>query len=390
VALPFYTDGMNVPFNFFDTTPRDCWLEIDATQLSENVRRLEAHIQRPIFVAVKANAYGHGYGIAARAFIKGGARYLGVANYAEGRLLRELGIEVPILILGGLLPDEMKLAAAAGLEFFVFRPDHIEALRQMPKTKPIRVHIKVDTGMGRLGCFAEDVAELGAQLKAISGIIIAGMGTHFATASRPNNDHTNSQIDKFDQAIASLAAIGIRPEILHAANSSGALYHPRARYDMVRVGIVAYGVPPSSIVGPDIPVGVKTALTWHARITSSKILKANTTVGYGCEYVMSKDARVGILPVGYADGFQRIPKNVNSVLIDGQEHKTLGRISMDQCAVDLDGCADIMGAEAILLGRQGGKEITVQDLAKRWSETNTYGVYVGISPRVPRRIVGAL
>lgn len=382
---------MSIPYNFFDVTPRDCWVDIDATQLSENVRRLSISTERPVLVAVKANAYGHGYEIAARAFVKGGARYLGVANYAEGLLLQKMGIDVPILVLGALLPEEMKLTAAAGLEFFVFRPDHIETLRQIPKTsKPVRVHIKVDTGMGRLGCFPEEVEGIGAEIKKIPGVVLAGMGTHFATASKPGNDHTNSQIDKFDQAIASLAAIGLRPEIMHAANSSGALYHPRARYDMVRVGIVAYGVPPSSVVGPVIPEGVKTALTWRARVTSSKILPAKATVGYGCEYVMPRDARVGVLPVGYADGFNRVPKNVNSVLIDGQERKTLGRISMDQCAFDMDGLPDLTGAEVVLLGKQGDKEITVQQLAKRWGDTNTYGVYVGISPRVPRRIVGTV
>ncbi len=378
---------MTVPFNIFDTLPRDCWVNIDTAQLADNVRRLQAHIGRPVLVAIKANGYGHGYENAARAFLAGGARYLGVANYAEGFLLRQLGIAAPVLVLNGMMPNEMVLAAQAGLDFFVWRPDHIAALRQMPKTStPVRAHIKVDTGMGRLGCFPEEVAQIGEALKSMPNVTIAGLATHFAIASIPDNEHTNGQIAKFDQAIASLAAIGIRPEIIHAANSSGALYHPRARYDMVRVGIVAYGVPPSAVVGPDIPEGVKTALTWHARVTSSKILPANSSVSYGCEYVMPKDARIGILPVGYADGYHRIPKNANSVLIEGQERKILGRINMDQCMVDLDGLPDITGAEAVLLGKQGGKEISVGELSRRW-ETNTYGVYVGISPRVPRRIV---
>lgn len=379
---------MNVPYNFFDMTPRDCWVEINAAQLAENVRRLQAYVDRPLLVAVKANGYGHGYEIAARAFVKGGARYLGVANYAEGLLLRQLGLNIPVLVLSGLLPEEMALAAQAGLDFFVFRPDHIEAMRQMPKpAQGIRVHIKVDTGMGRLGCKPEEVAALGAALKEISGVTIAGMATHFAVASRPNNDHTNGQIDAFDRAIASLAAIGIRPEIIHAANSSGALYHPRARYDMVRVGIVAYGVPPSSIVGNVIPEGVQTALTWHARVTSSKRMAAGSTISYGCEYTLPTEARVGVLPVGYADGFFRIPKNVNSVLVEGRECKTLGRINNDQCMIDLGEMPDVTGAHAVLLGKQGEKEISVHDLAQRW-ETNTYSVYANIAMRVPRRVMG--
>ncbi len=379
---------MNVPFNFFDTVPRDCWLDIDACQLAENVRRLQAAIGRPLLVAVKANGYGHGYEIAAKAFLKGGAKYLGVANYGEGLLLRKLGITAPILLLSGLLPDEMTLAVAAGLEFFVFRPEHVEALKQMPKTaSSIRVHIKVDTGMGRIGCLPEEAAAIGAELKKIPNVAVAGLATHFAIASIPDNDHTNGQIEKFDRVIVSLAAIGIRPEIIHAANSSGALYHPRARYDMARVGMVAYGVPPSSFVGPDIPVGVKTALTWKARITSTKILPAGASVSYGCEYVMPKEGRVGILPVGYGDGYFRIPKNVNSVLVGGHECKTVGRINTDQCVIDLDDMPDMTGAEVVLLGQQGESEIPVQELARRW-QTNTYSVYINIAPRVPRRAIG--
>ena len=378
---------MTVPFNIFDTLPRDCWLTIDTAQLTENIRLLQKEVDRPVLVAIKANGYGHGYENAARAFLAGGARYLAVANYAEGYILRQLSITAPILILNGIQPPEMVLAAAAQLEFFVFRPDHLEALREMPKTgEPIRVHIKVDTGMGRLGCMPEEVASFGEALSQIKGIKIAGLATHFAIASRPNNDHTNGQIDKLEFAAAALAAKNIRPEIIHAANSSGALYHPRARFDMVRFGIVAYGVPPSSIVGPIVPTGVKTALTWHAKVTSSKVLPAGSTLSYGCEYTLPREARVGILPVGYADGFHRIPKESNTVLIEGKERKILGRVNMDQSIVDLEGLPDMTNVEVVLLGKQKGAELTVNELAKRW-ETNTYGVYVGISPRVPRRIL---
>jgi alanine racemase len=378
---------MTVPYNFFDQTPRDCWVDINAAQLAENVRHLQAFIGKPVLVAVKANGYGHGYEIAARAFLKGGAKYLGVANYGEGKLLRELGVTAPILALSALNISEMKLCADADIDFFVWRPDHIDALRQMPKSsKPIRAHIKVDTGMGRVGCHAEEVGALGAALKTIPDVAIAGLATHFAIASIPNNDHTNGQIDQFNHAIDALEEQGIRPEIIHAANSSAALYHPRARFDMVRIGVVAYGVPPSAVVGPVLPPGVKTALEWRARITSSKIMPQGSTISYGCEYVMPKEARVGIIPVGYADGFHRIPKNVNAVLVEGQERAVLGRINNDQCMIDLDGFPDLTGAEVVLLGKQGDKEISVQELARRW-ETNTYSVYAGIMPRVPRHVV---
>ncbi|MFY9287048.1 MAG: alanine racemase [Alphaproteobacteria bacterium] len=379
---------MTVPYNLFDTTYRDCWVTVDVAQLTQNAKSLQAFAERPILIAVKGNGYGHGYEQAAQAFEAARVRYLGVANYSEGLLLKQLGIKTPLLILGGMLPEEMKLAAAAGMEFFVFRPDHIQALKEMPKTSsPIRVHIKVDTGMGRLGCFPNEVARLGEELKKIPGVTIAGMATHFARASLPDNEHTNGQIEQFNQAASALQSIGIKPEFLHATNSSGTLYHPRARFDMVRMGVVAYGVPPSSAVGPIVPDGVKKALTWHARITSTRILSKGSKVSYGCEYEMTKDARVGVLPVGYVDGYHRIPKNINSVLVEGQERKILGRINMDQCMVDLDGFSDITGSEVVLLGKQGDKEISVEELARRW-ETNTYGVYSGIATRVPRRTSG--
>lgn len=368
----------------FDHLPRDCWVNVDTAQLTRNVQILQKHVDRPVLIAVKGNGYGHGYEIAARAFVAAGARYLGVAGLAEGLALRQAGVQAPVLILSGLLPHDMKLAAEAGLEFTAFRPDHVTALREIPKTsQPIRVHIKIDTGMGRLGCFPREAAAIAQAIKDIPGVTIAGLSTHFARASIPGNEHTEMQINNFEQAIASLAAIGIRPEIIHACNSSGSLYHPRARYDMVRMGIVAYGVRPSAYEGTTIPEGVNTALTWHARITSSKILPKGSKISYGCEYTVPEDTRIGIVPVGYVDGFRRNPREVNTMLIDGQERPTRGRINMDQCMLDLAGMPDMTGAEVVLLGRQGDKEISVYDLAKRWDD-NTYNVYSAIATRVPR------
>ncbi|MEJ0063786.1 MAG: alanine racemase [Alphaproteobacteria bacterium] len=378
---------MQIPFNIFDTLPRDCWVDIDASQLADNIRILQAHAGCPALAVIKANGYGHGYQNAARAFLVGGASYLGVASLSEGMLLRQMGITAPVLIICGMLPAEMATAAQAGLEFFVWRSDHVTALREMPKgRKPIRVHLEIDTGMGRGGCWPEEAVQIAQELRQIEGIELAGLCTHFASADILDIDDTPRQIDRFNQAIAALAAVGIRPEIIHAANSPGSLYFPQARYDMVRLGVVAYGVPPDE--GLAIPDGVKTALTWRARITSTKILPADHGVGYGSEYTMPSSSRIGVLPVGYADGFRRVPKNINTVLIEGQERKVLGRVCMDQCMIDLSGLGDITGAEAILIGRQGDRQISVEDVARRWN-TNPYDVYTGIATRVPRHAAGA-
>jgi len=371
-------------WNPFDTLPRDCWVEIDSAQLTENMRLLIGAVKRPVLAVVKANGYGHGYEYAARAFLKGGATYLGVANIAEAIILRRAGIEAPILIICAMLPHDMKLAIEAGFEFLVWRQDHIAALREMAsKATPARVHLKINTGMGRLGCWPEEGLEIAKALQAIPGVDLAGLATHFASAYNPTIPDTDRQIERFDSVVKALAAAGIRPKIIHAANSSGALYYPKAHYDMVRFGISMYGVPGEMI---KLPPGVETAFTWHARITSTIVLPKGHGVSYASEYVMPEEGRVGVLPVGYADGFQRVPKNINTVLVEGQERKTLGRICMDQTMIDLLGMKDIIGAQVTLIGKQGDSEISVRDVAKRWG-TNSYSVYCGVAARVPRRLV---
>jgi alanine racemase len=377
----YITGPMSSPVNILDGLPRPCWARIDTAQLAENVRLLQKVVDRPVLGVVKANGYGHGYENAARAFLKGGVRYIGVATLSEGLVLRKLGLTCPILVICGLLPEELATAAQADIEFFVWRPDQIAALRQLPSGARAKVHIEIETGMGRGGCWPNEAPQIAKSLQEIPNVEITGLCTHFASADIPGIDDTDNQLAVFEKTVAALAAAGVRPKIVHAANSPGGLYFPKARYDMVRLGIVAYGVPPDD--GLEIPAGVKTVLTWSAKISSTKIFPAGHGVSYGSEYKMPKEGRVGVLQVGYADGFQRVPKNVNSVLVDGQERKTLGRICMDQCMIDLDGFGDITGAEVVLVGRQGNVEISVEEVARRW-KTNTYNVYTGIAARVPR------
>lgn len=371
--------------NIFDTLPRDCWLTIDQTQLAENIHRLQTIAGCPVLASVKANGYGHGYTNAARAFLAGGACYLGVANLAEALFLRHCGIPAKVLIMGGMLKDEMAEAARAGFEFFVWNNDHISVLREITGL-PVHVHIKVDTGAGRIGCLPQDAPGIAEALQSIAGVEITGLATHFASADDAQKPDTERQIAAFDRVIASLASLDIRPRIIHAANSAGALYFPQARYDMIRAGITAYGVPPN--FGSPLPEGIKPALTWHARIIATKILPAGHGVGYCSDYKMPTKGRIGILPVGYADGFRR-KLNANAVLVEGRECKVLGRVSMDQCAIDLDGLPDITGAEAILIGRQGDVEITANDIARRW-DMISYEVLTGLSARIPRRTVGQI
>ena len=367
----------------FDSLPRDCWVDINTAQLTQNLRALQKIANTPVLAVVKSNGYGHGLMHAAKAFLAGGAQYLGVATLSEALILRDEGITAPILIICGLLPHDMIRAAQQSIEFFVWRKDHLEALRAAANpANPIRVHLKINTGMGRLGCWPHEAADMARELQAIKGVTIQGLATHFASAYNPTLPDTNKQIALFNECIASLKAINIRPAIIHAANSSGALCYPDGRYDMVRIGISLYGVPGDMIPLPD---NVKTTLEWKARIISTNILPKGHGVSYSSEYIMPHEGRVGVLPVGYADGFQRVPKNVNTVLVEGQERPILGRMCMDQCLVDLTGFDDITGSEVVLIGKQGDKELYVKDIAKRWG-TNAHDVYCGISPRVPRHV----
>lgn len=271
--------------NIFDTLPRDCWVKINTEQLTNNLRILNKFVQTPVLAVVKANAYGHGYVYAAHAFLNGGASYLGVASLAEAMLLRQTGINAPILIISGILPSEMIKAAQNGFEFFVWNKHHLDVLRETAsKSSPVRVHIKVNTGMGRLGCWPHEAVSISTELDRIHGVEITGLATHFGSAYDLTLPDTSRQIEQFNQIIHSLAIIGIRPRIIHAANSFGALCYPNMRFDMVRMGISLYGVPPSDILA--LPDGVKTALTWHTRITSTNVLPKGHAVGYFREYIM--------------------------------------------------------------------------------------------------------
>ena len=359
-------------------------VDINAAQLSENMRLIQKLAGCDVLASVKANGYGHDYEIASRAFLKGGATYLGIARLEEGLLLRQRGFTTPILVIGGLLAEEMPHAAQAGLDFFVWRPEHIAALRNMGKqAQPVRVHIKVDTGMGRLGCLPSEALNVARALQSISGVEITGLATHLASADVMGVPDTAKQIAAFNGVIAALADIAVRPRLIHAANSAGTLFHPEAHFNMVRVGISAYGEPPDA--GLSVPTGVKPALTWRARLVETKILPAGHGVGYGSQYKTTSPQRIGVVPVGYGDGYRRLLP-VNTVLIDGQERKVLGRVCMDHCMVDLDGFGDITGAEVVLLGAQGDKTISATEIAQRWG-TISYDVFTGIAARVARKEV---
>lgn len=355
------------------------WLTINASQLSENIRLLSKQSGKPVMASMKANAYGHGLEVAAKAFLAGGAAGLAVARLEEADALRRAGIAAKILILGGLLPEGMKAAAQAGYEFFVWTPEHATTLREISSPCAPKVHIKVDTGMGRLGCLPDEALNIAKALRQIPQVRLEGLATHFASADVNETTDTQEQIAAFDQVIAAMAAEGLRPNAIHAANSAGLLRFPHARYDMARAGIAAYGIEPGP--GKTLPEGVRPALSWHARIVAEKTLPTRHGVSYGSTYRTSQPQKIAVVPVGYGDGFRRM-LNVNTVLLDGQERKILGQVCMDQCMMDAEGVErDLVGAEIVLIGGS----LPAEELARRWN-TIPYEVLTGLAARLPRKL----
>lgn len=363
------------------------WLDINATQLTHNIRTLIRVAERPAMAAVKANGYGHGIDIAARAFLAGGSSYLAVARAAEGIMLRQLGFTCPILVIGGLGPQDMRDALLAGLEVFVWDKAHLDILRTLPTpSTPYAVHLKIDTGMGRLGCQPEHAIGVAEALRTIPTLTLKGIGTHFANADAPDQPDTPTQMARFDHVVAALRGAGHTPAIIHAANSAGTLYFSAARYDMVRVGITAYGQAPDN--GLPMPDGVAPALSWHAALVNVQTIPAGHGVSYGSTFRAPHAMRVGVISVGYADGFRRI-NGVNSILLQGMECPVLGRVCMDHAIIDLSATpAATIGDRVTILGKDRDAEITAQTLATRWN-TITYDVYTGIAARVSRKVVTA-
>ncbi len=358
------------------------WLEIDLSAIQNNIRRIQAISGRPVLAVIKANGYGHGLVEVGRAAAAAGAAWLGVARLEEALWLRAGGLDLPILVLGYCAPERAAEAAANRVSLAAFHPDQALALaaqaRQAGHT--LRVHVKIDTGMGRLGMFAADAVAFVSLLASTPGLTVQGIFTHFARADEPELNQTDRQIDAFDAVLASLQAVGLRPPLVHAANSAAALYFPRAYYDMVRPGIAIYGLHPAPEA--PLPEGFRPALSWKARLASVKELPARHGVGYNYRYITQKRERIGVIPVGYADGFRR--RLGNFALVGGRRVPVVGGVCMDQCMLQLDEVPDAKpGDEVVLLGRQGEAAITAEEIAQAWG-TNNYEVVCGLQARVPR------
>ena len=369
----------------YDAYSRNSWVEVSANSFKKNLRTVKTLVECKVLQVVKANAYGHGIEYIARLAYEAGATYVGVATVGEAAVLRDAGIKGRIFLMATYDEEDIDWLISNQIDFSVWDSRQIEAVHERTSGDgpSAKLHLKVDTGMGRLGCFPRDASALMEDILTRDGTEFAGLWTHFAKADSLDATFTEQQIEKF-VTLAEKASSLSSSVLVHASNSPGALLQKRARFDMVRLGIISYGISPDPEIA--LPVGIAPVLRWKARLASVRTFDKDTPISYGGEYLTVRDnERIGIIPVGYADGFRR--GHTNDLLIRGMRIKTVGRICMDQCMVSLpDGVDFQVGDVVTILGRQDGQEISADDIAERWG-TNAYDVVANIAPRVPRKVV---
>jgi alanine racemase len=373
-------------------------VEVDLDAIAGNVAALVAcSSPAVVWAVVKADAYGHGDVAVARAAVAAGASGCAVALIDEGERLRQGGVDVPVLVLSEQPPEFAARMVTAGLTPTVYTPSGIAALgaAAVAAGVAIDVHVKVDTGMQRVGVSPHGLSDVLAVVHGTTGVRLGGICTHLALADSPDHPATAAQLQEFDRVVDEARERGLVDErvLIHVANSAGALLHPVSRRDVVRTGIAVYGIDPSPEVLLDRGQ-YRAALRWWSRVSLVKEVEAGSHISYGWKHQFASRTRVATVPVGYADGVPRRWSAVGgSVLIGGRERPVVGVVTMDQLMVDLgpdpDGSDQVsIGDEVVLIGHQGDSLLTVEEWARRLG-TIGYEVVCAISARVPRSVVGS-
>jgi alanine racemase len=375
-----------------DLAHRPTYAEIDLNSLRFNLRSCREFIGTDVnyMAVVKANAYGHGAVECSTALVSGGVDWLGVAIIEEAIELRLAGIEIPILCLGGFFPGQEDALLEYDVTPVVFNIEQAILLNAAAETGQVtaRFHLKIDTGMGRLGIRWDHLSDFMEPLNQLKNIHLEGLMSHFAAANDPNEDvFTNEQIDRLLQAESKLRAAGFAPEIVDIANSPGAVGHPRARSQMVRLGGVLYGLSRDILNNESSKPELRPVLSLHSAIADIKNIPKRETVGYGRTFTTDRDSKIALVPIGYNDGYRRSLSNKANVLISGQFAPVVGRISMDWTILDVTDRPNVkLGDRVTLIGRQGDKRILTEDLAQI-ADTISYEITCGISSRVRRRVI---
>ena len=368
-----------------DRRPRSAWVEVDLAQFARNWELIRREVPSPVslmFVA-KDNAYGLGAIEAARVALASHADSLAVFTLGEAEELREAGVTAPILLLGERLEEEVPHVLDLDLEPCVGSIEVAEAFSKVARQRghPVPVHLKVNTGMNRFGFSWRTVESWGRRLRELAGLEFRGALSHFAQSDELDKGFARTQSGRFEAVLDRLAAEGIRPCWIHHCNSGGVLDLPDAHFNRVRVGLLAQGVYPSEVCRRID--GIAPVLSLRARITAIQSLEAGDTVGYGMRWRAEGPCRIGVLSIGYGDGYPRL-RNQGHVLVHGRRVPLVGGVTMDALMIDLTPVPEArIGDEAVLLGSQGSERITVQELASLRG-TVTYDVLTGLRGRLPR------
>jgi len=362
-------------------------VEITLGRLSENFRSISAAVSpAAVMPIVKANAYGHGLVEVARHLVALGASSLGVAFLEEAVALREAGVGVPILVMGGIFGEQIPIFLRHGL---TLTASSLDKLRQIDDAAgefgvTAKVHLKIDTGMERIGVHYYSARPLLERASECRHTVVEGIYSHFANADAADLDSARLQLARFLEVLEWYDKQGAATPVRHIANSAAILQFPESHLDLVRPGILLYGVYPSDEVCRTIRVGP--ALAWKSRVVYFKVVAPGHPVSYGSTWQSDRPVRVVTVPVGYGDGYFRALSNVAHVIIRGQKYPVVGRVCMDQVMVNIDRDSAYNGDEVVLLGADGDQAITCEDLA-RWAGTIPYEVLTNINTRVPRLYV---
>ena len=366
-----------------------CWAEVDLSALRGNLAWIRHRVGKAvkIITVVKADAYGHGLKQIAALLMQSGTDIFGVANLTEAQAIRGVGKGWPILMLGACLPEEVELAVRDDVMPTISSLDEAWAFDSSAAKhrKRILVHLKVDTGMGRLGVSAPRAVELVQQVTAFKHLSVNGIFTHYSSAE-DDRDFSAAQRERFEAVIKELRTHKLLPPLIHANNSAALLYEPRSIYNVTRPGLLVYGIVPPGLRRPNplLQKHIHAALALKCRVSFVKEIAKGTPLSYGRTFVAPKRLRVATLTAGYGDGFPRAASHSAEVLIHGQRCRVLGRVTMDQTLVDISAVpAVVSGDHAVLIGQDGREEITATELAGH-CDTVPWEILTNITYRVPR------
>jgi len=365
-------------------------LAVDLAALEHNYRQVRplCDPQVKLLAVVKADAYGHGLLPVARKLAAAGVDYLGAGSLEEGLMLRGAGICLPVLLLVGILPEEAARTVAADLEVALFRLDVAQALAAAAgqQGRKARVHLKVDTGMGRLGLLPQDVLPFLDGLKKLRHLEVMGLISHLAVADQEDKTYTYRQLQEFTSVVSAAREKGWRLPLSHIANSAALWELPEAHGGLVRPGLMLYGSPPSPQRPP--PVDLQPVMSLSARVLQVKRLPPGTSISYGCTYITPDWCDLAVVPVGYCNGYSRLLSNRGQVLIRGRRAPIRGRVCMNLTMVDVTGIPGVQeGDRVVLLGRDQDDCLRAEELAD-WAQTISYEIYCALGTANPRRYTG--